>query len=149
MERHSSTQSDSGNEVELRKSSNTMTSLVRASFERRPSFIMESYVGHESSQKRASFLVSGDETASARVSSMRRASNWEFLDSLEDILNLVSSESNNTSGRFIENLDQVDHQLYMDDSPLRLSETVGTISEFSLGESVDSKLELTHPVEQV
>ncbi|GKY91747.1 hypothetical protein MPSEU_000146400 [Mayamaea pseudoterrestris] len=137
VERHSSTQSDSGNETELRKSSNITTSLVRATFERRPSFIMDSYGTHGSFQMRMSSMVSGDEAASVRVNNLRRSTNWEFLDSLDDILDLVASDGHNTSSKFIENLDQVDHQLYMDDTPLRLSETVGTISEFTVGESVD------------
>jgi hypothetical protein len=136
MARHSSSRSDCGDEAELRKSSISMSGLVRASFERRPSFIMESYADHGSSQLRTSFLVSGDAAASFKVNNMRRSSNWEFLDSLDDILDLVAMESNSTSNNFIENLDQVDHQLYMDDTPMRLSETVGSISAFSLGESV-------------
>jgi hypothetical protein len=132
--------------MDLRKTTATDTTMlssshVRNQFERRPSFIIDSYQNFDSSQKRASILVSGDEQAQHSImNSLKRSSannnyNWEFLESLQDILDQVES------GNFIDGIDHVDQQLYMDDvddTPMRLSETVGTIEPFSLRESTGS-----------
>jgi hypothetical protein len=139
----SSSHSESGiDSMECLRTSSLSIS-IRSSFERRPSFIADSYESYGLSQRQASSLLSGDNYAAASSwrlgCSLRRSSNWEFLESLDDLLNQVMHDD---SSNFIENLDRVDHQVsnsMCDDiMPLRLSETVASMMQFSLAASDES-----------
>jgi len=83
--RRPSVQSDSGNEVDMRRSSH-FTSFILNTFTRRPSFLAFSFNSRTSSQQRASQLMGGDQQAGARLDSIRRSSNWEFLEGLDDFM---------------------------------------------------------------
>jgi hypothetical protein len=126
------TRSDSGNEQELRRSLNPSVDMIISSFERRPSFIMSSFTSHSETQKRASQLLNGSDldgmklTSSMRSSTMRGSSNWEFLDSLDDILDDCAPTD------LIQGLEHVNQSIHMDDTPLRLSDTARTLTSFEL-----------------
>ena len=85
LERRNSIQSDSGNEVDGRRSS-LFSSLLVHSFTRRPSFLAFSFGSRTSARHRASTLMGGDMHASKTLEQFRRSSNWEFLDSFDDML---------------------------------------------------------------
>ena len=100
--RRPSIQSDSGNEVDMRRSSH-FTSFLINTFTRRPSFLAFSFGSKQSSDLRASNLMGGEQNAGQRLEnvkdSVRRSSNWEFLDGLEDFMD----DFQENGGQFLDN----------------------------------------------
>jgi hypothetical protein len=121
VERRASIQSDSGvpefaTDHDLRRSArgNSVSTQVFNSFTRRPSFLAFSFNSREGQNHRASTLLGGDQQAAMILDQVRRSTNWEWLESLDDLLELENENFDTSSV----NLDYSDMAAALEPKPL-------------------------------
>jgi len=151
--------SDSGAETEQRRSSGQASSgnfgsILLSAFNRRPSLLAFSFDSRDGKNVRASNLLQMDNAELARetMQTARRSSNWDFLDSLDEIMeeynpnNNYGQDGNNVDGDGEEEGDD-DDMMMLDDDPeaVALSDSVNPFQSIYFDDEDMAKLdEVTH-----